>query len=73
MRHCQSGKYAFEKAKLSKFFSPLNLDETLPRINIAWKPNKLKNVEEFPEDTLFKIGLANYPFVHAGFRAMSLN
>jgi hypothetical protein len=34
-RHCQSGKYAFEKAKLSKFFSPLNLDETLPRINIA--------------------------------------
>lgn len=24
-RHCQSGKYAFEKAKLSKYFTPLNL------------------------------------------------
>jgi hypothetical protein len=34
-RHCQSGKYAFEKAKLSKYFSLLNLYETLPRINIA--------------------------------------
>ena len=39
-RHCQSGKYAFENAKLAKFFSLLNLGKILTGINNAQKPNQ---------------------------------
>ena len=38
-RHCQSGKYAFERAKLAKLFGPLNLSEILTGINKARKQN----------------------------------
>lgn len=39
-RHCQSGKNAFESAKLAKVFGQLNFDELLAWINKAQKPNK---------------------------------
>lgn len=41
-RHCQSGKYAFESAKLAKFFGQLNLGKILALINNPEKQNKQK-------------------------------